>query len=142
MDIKTASFGTQSVSEDDLIHFPDGMVGFPEQTQFKLFHEENNEQPNVYWLQSATDADFIMSIVAPSMLGLNYQITLSDEETESLELDNPEDAAVVLAIYKQFENDNDSIDIKAVAKAPIIINTNSKKGLQKLLPSLDLTVAG
>jgi flagellar assembly factor FliW len=83
-----------------------------------------------------------MSIVAPSMLGLNYQITLSDEETESLELDNPEDAAVVLAIYKQFESDNDSIDIKAVAKAPIIININSKKGLQKLLPSLDLTVAG
>lgn len=142
MDIQTSSFGTQAVSEDDLILFPNGMIGFPEHTQFQLFHEEDKAQPTVYWLQSVTDADFMMSIISPSVLGLNYQINLSDEEVESIELDDPADAVVVLAIYKYHEEEQDNIDIKAVAKAPIIINTKTKKGLQKVMSGLNVTVAG
>lgn len=137
MELQTASFGKQTVSEDDLILFPNGVLGFESHTKFKLFHEEGN-QPTVYWLQSTEDANLMMSIISPSVLGLNYQLTLTDEEIITLALDNVEDAIVALVVYKQNEASDDNLDIKAIAKAPLIINTQAKRGIQKSLTKLDL----
>ncbi len=137
MELQTTRFGKQTVSEDDLILFPNGVLGFEDHTTFKLFHEEGN-QPTVHWLQSTEDPDFMMSIISPAVLGLNYQLTLTDEEILTLSLDDVEDAIVALVVYNQNEPSEDSIDIKAIAKAPLVINTKAKRGLQKSLTKLDL----
>jgi len=138
MEIQTSSFGTQSISADDILLFPNGLIGLEEHTQFKLFHEES-ENPTVYWLQSATDADFMMSIITPAVLGFDYDVELSDDEIELLKLDNAEDAIVLLIVYKQHEQDQnaDKLDIKAIVKAPLVINTQANLGLQKSLPEIE-----
>jgi flagellar assembly factor FliW len=138
MEIQTSSFGTQTISSDDILLFPNGLIGLENHTQFKLFHEES-DNPTVYWLQSITDANFIMSIIPPAAIGVNYEIELSDEESELLKLESAADAIVLLIIYKQHEQDKsaDDIDMKAIVKAPLIINTTAKRGLQKSLPKLE-----
>jgi flagellar assembly factor FliW len=138
MEIQTSSFGTQTISADEIILFPNGLIGLEDHTQFKLFHEES-EKPTVHWLQSATDADFMMSIITPAVLGFEYDVELSDEEIELLKLDNAEDAIVLLIVYKQYEpsQNADELDIKAIVKAPLVINTRAKLGLQKSLPGIE-----
>jgi flagellar assembly factor FliW len=138
MEIQTSSFGTQTISADEIILFPNGLIGLEDHTQFKLFHEES-ENPTVHWLQSATDADFMMSIITPAVLGFEYDVELSDEEIELLKLDNAEDAIVLLIVYKQHEpsQNADELDIKAIVKAPLVINTQAKLGLQKSLPGIE-----
>lgn len=138
MEIQTSSFGSQSISADDILTFPNGLIGLEDHTQFKLFHEES-ENPTVYWLQSATDADFMMSIITPAVLGFEYDVELSDEEIKILKLDNAEDAIVLLIVYKQHEQEQnaDKLDIKAIVKAPLVINTQAKLGLQKSLPAIE-----
>lgn len=139
MEIQTSSFGAQTISADDIISFPNGLIGLESQSQFKLFHEEN-DNPTVYWLQSLSDADFAMSVVTPAAFGLNYEITLSDDEQRQLQLENAEDALVLVIVYKQHEQQGDAtdLDVKAMFKAPIIINTKHRLGLQKSLNELDV----
>ena len=137
MDIQTSKFGSQTVNSDDIINFPQAMIGLEEHTQFKLFHEES-EKPSLYYLQSITDADLLMSIVSPEAFGFEYEIALTDEEQELLKLEHAGDAIVALAIYKPHEqgkNDKDN-NLKVMVKSPIIINTVSKLALQKKVLNL------
>lgn len=138
MEIQTSNFGTQTISADDIISFPNGLIGLETHTQFKLFHEES-DNPTVYWLQSISDADFTMSVVSPAAFGLDYEISLSDDEQALLKLDNADDVIVLLIVYKKYEQSSDSdLDIKTIFKAPIIINTKDKLGLQKSLSKSDV----
>jgi len=138
MEIQTSNFGTQTISPDEILLFPNGLIGLEDHTKFKLFHEES-ENPTVHWLQSVTDANFIMSIIPPAAIGINYEIELDDDEAELLKLDDAEDAIVVLIVYRQYEENKDAsdIDLKAIVKAPLIVNTKNKLGLQKSLPKLN-----
>ena len=130
MDIQTSSFGTQHVDENDILSFPRGLIGLEDQTQFKLFHEEN-KNPTVYWLQSATEPRLAMSVVSPAVFGLAYEISLDDEQQALLELTDAADAIVLLVVYKQHEADSaDDMDIKAISRAPIVLNSRRKIGLQ------------
>jgi len=141
METQTSNLGTQTVDADDIINFPTGLIGFEEQTQFKLFHEESNE-PTVHWLQSITDNDFSISVVSPTAFGLEYEIILTDEDEALLKLDDINDIQVVLAVYKQDEKtDTNDSDFKAVIRAPIIINTKENIGLQKHLEQVSLKEA-
>lgn len=139
MEIQTSNFGTQTVNADDILSFPNGLIGLETHTQFKLFHEES-DNPTVYWLQSTSDSTLLMSVVTPAAFGLNYEINLSDDEQQLLKLENTEDAIVLVIIYKKYELNDDAknLDMKAISEAPIIINTKDKLGLQKALTKLDV----
>jgi len=133
MEIQTLNFGTQSINEHDIISFPDGLLGLKDHTKFKLFHEES-DSPTIHWLQSITDANITMSIVSPTTFGIEYEITLTDDDEELLKFDDINDIQVVLVIYKQNEKESDDdFDFKAIIRAPLIINTKENIGLQKHL---------
>lgn len=138
MQIKTSSFGTQTINAEDILDFPNGLLGFSDLKQFKLFHEEH-ENPTVHWLQSITDENVAMSVVSPSVFGMEYDIGVSTEEQQLLKLDNPDDALVLLVVYKQHEkSDATEIDLKTIYRAPIIINTKTNIGIQKSIVKLDI----
>jgi len=141
METQTSNFATQTIDADDVINFPSGLIGFEEQTQFGLFHEESNE-PTVHWLQSVTDDNFSISVISPTALGLEYEIQLTDDDEALLKLDDINDVQIVLAVYKQDEQaDANDSDLKAVIRAPIIINTKENIGLQKHLEQVSLKEA-
>ncbi len=122
--------GTHNLNADNIIKFPNGLIGLSEQTQLQLFHETTQDEPVVHWLQSTADADFSMSVISPSTLGMEYEIEFTDDDLKSLQLDNPADALVLLVVYKQTDDNN---NIKVVTTAPIIINAEKNLGLQKSL---------
>jgi flagellar assembly factor FliW len=126
--------GTHNLNTDNVIKFPKGLIGLSEQTQLQLFHETTQDEPVVHWLQSTADADFSMSVISPSTLGMEYEIEFTDDDLKSLQLDNPADALILLVVYKQSDENN---NIKVVTTAPIIINSEKHLGLQK---SLDQTI--
>jgi len=141
MNIQTSNFGTQSINSHDIISFPGGLLGLEEHTEFKLFHEES-DNPTIHWLQSTTDEDISMSIVSPSAFGIEYEITLTDDDEELLKFDDINDIQVVLIVYKQDEKESDDdFDFKAIIRAPLIINTKENIGLQKHLEQVAIKEA-
>ena len=139
MDIQTSNFGKQTINADEIISFPQAMIGLEDYTEFKLFHEES-DAPSVHYLQSVSEPELLMSIVSPSELGIEYKVELSDEEETLLKLENTEDATIALAIYKPNENETTASEgeLKAIFSSPIIINTVSRLALQKHMPHMEV----
>lgn len=136
MEIKSKFLGEQRVDPDTIIVFPKGIPGFEDQTRFKLFHQEDN--PIIFWLQSVDDEDLTFSAANPVDFNINYSFILTDEEQTLLELSSPDELAVLILLHTD-ENDEESgkPTIKGSIKSPILINVNSRKGIQKVLVQVE-----
>lgn len=139
MKFHSTQFGTQEADPDNILTFPNGMPGFEHCTRYKLFHQEEG-QPAIHWLQSLEEPDVAFALVDPAMFGLNYEFTLTDEEESLLSLENVADIAVLLIAYKPAPDAASGASINANINGPIVLNTRTRRGLQKVLVGLEADV--
>lgn len=132
MKIQSSLFGIQEIDPESTLTFPRGVAGFENCTRFKLFHDNKVSQPIVHYLQSLDDPDLALSLVDPATFGLNYELLLTDEETDLLKLENTEHVLVMLVAYRAGEKPAGQ-NVAANINGPIILNTQSRIGLQKVL---------
>jgi len=132
MQVFQSRFGQIEVDPDTIIHFPLGIPGFEDCKNYKLLHEDSKD-PQVLWLQSLDDSAAMFTLIEAERLGLNYMLTLSDEECDLIELKNAEDAKLFLILSRP-----DGSQISANTRAPLVINLQSRKGLQKLDVKADI----
>ena len=137
MKIDLERFGLKDVpvDPDTVFTFAQGLAGFPDCRQFKIFHEEG--KATVFWLQSLDDADLSFPIVPPQSLDLEYQIELSDDDCALLGLDSADEVAVVVIVYR---NDAAGGEIAANTRSPIILNVNNRRAMQKVLQDVHPTL--
>lgn len=128
IDIERLGLKNVAVDPQTLFAFPEGIAGFEGCTRFKLFHEEG--KLTVFWLQSVDDTEIMFPIVPPELLDLEYQIELSDADCALIGLQDPNDAAVVVIVYR---DEADGGRIGANTRSPVILNLRSRKGMQKVL---------
>lgn len=135
-------FGELEVDPSQVIIFPHGVPGFEQSTRWMLFHEID-EQGNwangmVVYLQSIDDGDVALPLTDPTMFGFNYELALSDSEVAELKLEEPGDVMVLTTLSIKASAANSGSrpaisDMYANIAAPILINTKSRIGLQKIL---------
>lgn len=148
MKIKTTRFGELEVNQDNILTFPQGIPGFEKCTRFQLFHQEQERNAMVFWLQSLEEPDVAFSVVDPTAFGLNYQMTLSDEDARLLQASDASDLAVMMMVYHPFveagETLKPSASVNANINGPLLINVRSKRGMQKVLlnPAGQVTASG
>ena len=124
--VVTPRFGALDIDESSLITFPAALPGFDNCKRFKLLHEDVPE-PKVLWMQSLDEADLVISVIDAKLLGLHYQLTLSDEECAQIEYTG-EQALVLLLTLSRVES---SDKIQANTQSPIVLNLASRLALQK-----------
>jgi len=124
----TTRFGTQEIDPSSVVRFPEGLAGFEDLRDFKLFHEEG--KPTVFYLQSLQDPEVQFPVVNPDTYQVNYECVLSDAEAQTLQLDDPADVAVLVTLAQGSDKDT---GIHANFMGPIILNTAKRIGLQKHL---------
>jgi|APIni6443716594_1056825.scaffolds.fasta_scaffold20450_1 flagellar assembly factor FliW len=139
MKFHSTQFGTQEIDPESILTFPNGMPGFENCTRYKLFHEDK-EQPVVHWLQSIDDPNVAFSVVDPAVFGLNYEFVLSDEEEHLLKMESVDDIAVFLIAYKQQPDADSKANINANINGPIVLNTRTRIGMQKVLVGLQADI--
>lgn len=138
MKIESPMLGTIEITEDRIIDFPDGLPGFEQCKRFVILHEES-DAPSVYVLQSADEPQVAFSITSPLQIGVRYEFSLTDDEAKMLELARPEDVTVAIIVRKDDEGEGNTpggAGLRANFIAPVIINTVSRKGLQKVINRL------
>jgi len=64
--VSTTRFGDISIEEDRLIHFPEGLLGFPDQKTFII--QQHKSGSLFYWLQSV-DLPYLAFIIINPFLG-------------------------------------------------------------------------
>ena len=73
MEVNTRIFGTIDIGEDKLIHFVNGIVGFPELTKFALIHD-NEKEGGIQWLQSMQEPQFAIPVINPLDVIADYNL--------------------------------------------------------------------
>lgn len=146
MKIETTRFGAQEVEQDTILHFPNGLLNNKQAKDFKLFHKEDSElAPIVFWLQSIADPDTAYTIIDPSLLGFYYEVSLPDEDYNSLDSQNSDEIAMMVIITGAEEGE-DKVQKEGFAlingnvTEPLFINLNSQKGLQRSIKTLDYDI--
>ena len=140
MKFHSTQFGTQEVDPESILTFPNGMPGFEKSTRYKLFHDDQEQQAVVHWLQSLDEPDIAFALVDPAVFGLNYEFALTDEEEQLLQMKSVEDIAILLMAYKPEPNPASKANINANINGPIVLNMRTRLGMQKILVGLEADI--
>ncbi|HRC60797.1 Flagellar assembly factor FliW [Candidatus Propionivibrio aalborgensis] len=135
IDIERLGLKNVTIDPETLFSFPEGIAGFEDCRRFKVFHEEG--KTTVFWLQSVDDVAVAFPIVAPESLDIEYQIELSDADCALIDLQDAKDIAVAVIVYR---DEAEGGKIGANTRSPVILNLNSRKGMQKVLQSVHPTL--
>jgi flagellar assembly factor FliW len=138
MQIKTVFFGEVSIDPSTVITFDNGLLGFEDSKRFKLLHKESDDKsaPVVFWLQSVDRPDISFSVADPAAFGFSYNFSLTDAEAAALGDGSPDDVLVLVLLFK----DETTGGVSSNVKSPLVINTKTLKGLQKILVTVEPTL--
>ncbi len=119
----TTRFGRLEVGKDKVIHFPEGIIGLPEDKRFILMDYKDTF---LKWLQSVDDPNIAFIVVPPAEFFPEFSPKLDKKLRKFLKVEN-EDDLVVFAILR-VDGDN----VTANMQGPLIINSMNKIGIQVL----------
>jgi flagellar assembly factor FliW len=122
MEITTTRFGPIEVQADDVIRFPDGLVGLEECHQWVLLSEAQNDA--VVWLQSVDRADVALAAVSPRRFVPDYRMRVARRELETLQLDQVGRAHVLVIVGRTQRC------LTLNLKAPIVVNPDRRLARQ------------
>ena len=132
MKITTRVFGEIEVDDNKIIHFPSGIIGFPEMTDFALvYDEEKGKDTPIRWLQSVQEAGFAMPVMDPLLVAKDYNPEVEDDHLIPLGKMKGEDTLVLVTVTVPKDLSQMSVNLQA----PIIINADSKKATQIIVNS-------
>ena len=126
MQIKTKVFGEIIIDDDKIIHFPNGIIGFPDLTEFTLVHDEEKGTDSIHWLQSLQEPAFAMPVMDPLIVCPDYNPEADDELFNILGEIKPDELLVLVTVTVPSDLTRMSVNLKG----PIIINVSEKKALQ------------
>lgn len=128
MKAKTRLFGTIDIEDEKVITLEGGMIGFPFLQKFTLIFDEEKEKKatSIMWLQSMDEGEVAFPVMHPNEIKPDYNPTVNDEMLVPLgELDE-ENTYVLVTVTAAAEAKETTVNLKA----PIVINTDTKKGCQ------------
>jgi flagellar assembly factor FliW len=136
MKITSPIVGEMEISADRVIDFPSGLPGFENCRQFTLVHTADHDAPRLFLLQCLDDPQVAFTVTTPDILGLNYEFTLSDDDVAALQLGSADDASVLLIVSRG----DATAPVRANVMAPLVLNTATRRGLQKIIGKVDASV--
>ena len=135
--IKTKIFGEVEISDEKILTFEDGIIGFPDLKHFTLIHdEEKGNDAGIRYFQSIEEPGFAMPVMNPLMVCENYNPQVSDEFLASL--GNLKDENIVVLVTVTVPTDLTKMTVNL--QGPIIINSDEKKGAQIIVEGNDYPV--
>jgi len=132
MTIQTTRFGELTVREDEVVVFPEGILGFAGNTRYSLF--PNPTGGPLYWLQSVEDGTLAFIVCKPQLFKPDYKISVHPKDLEGLELEKLEDGEVYCIMVVPPDNPR---GMTANLQGPLIINNRRKLAKQVVLVNVD-----
>ena len=132
--VETTRFGSISVSEEDIVSFPEGMLGFSKIDKYVLV--ERVDDSLFLWLQAVKKPSVAFPLLEPEIFEKNYRVELAEEDRSILQLDNLKHAKV----YAIITIPSDPTKMTANLKAPIVVNLKTRLARQVILHEADYPI--
>ncbi|MFM8269694.1 MAG: flagellar assembly protein FliW, partial [Pseudomonadota bacterium] len=134
MMIETSRFGSIAVSENDIITFPEGMLGFSKIDQYVLV--ERADDSLFIWLQALKKPTVAFPLLEPQILERNYRVEMIDEDMKMIRMKDLKHAKVFSIITIP----TDPTKMTANLKAPVVINVKDRLAKQVILHAQDYPI--
>ena len=121
-------FGTIEYTNNDIISFENGLIGFSDATEFLLVPTKPGSPFS--WLQSASDPSLAFLLADPSAFFEDYDPEISDADANQLGLMSGADFGVFVTSAIPVGKPKEAT---ANLAAPILINLDTKRGKQVVL---------
>jgi flagellar assembly factor FliW len=122
MQITTSRFGCVSIDAEDILVFPNGLVGFEQSRHWVLLAD--SQQESVGWLQSLSNPQLAVPVVSPRRYVPDYQARVTHSQLETLQLADS-DALYVLCVLSRNRG-----QLTANLQAPVLVNLDRNLGCQ------------
>lgn len=134
MMVETTRFGQITVEDQDIITFPEGMLGFSKIDEYVLV--ERADDSLFLWLQAIKKPSVAFPLLEPQILEKNYRVELADDDKKTLGLKDLTHAKV----YTIITIPTDPTKMTANLKAPIVINLKKRLAKQIILHDMELPI--
>ena len=119
--LNTNRFGALEVDEQKIIHFPDGIIGFPALKRYVLLDYKDTD---VKWLQCVDDPDIAFIVAPPRKFFKDFAVQVDSVTRAALSL--KDDADLALLVILRVENG----EVIANLEGPLAINSRLMTGIQ------------
>lgn len=126
-EIRTREFGEIEIKDEDIIEFPKGIPGFPDEDEFVLL-PLNDESPFII-MQSVNEPGLAFVTIEPSTIFDGYDFELEEPTQEMLKLKSHEDVGVLLIATIKDKIEDMTVNLAA----PVVFNINERLGRQVIL---------
>ncbi|AYC28944.1 flagellar assembly protein FliW [Paenisporosarcina cavernae] len=125
--IETKFFGSTEITENQIINFPEGILGFEEYNKFAMIPVDS-ESPFII-LQSINEKQIGFVMAYPFLFNSQYEFDVSDLDKKELGIEKLEDVSVysLVTLKEVFEESTMNL------LSPIIINSKKNLGKQIVL---------
>ncbi len=134
MVIHTSRLGAVSITSEDVINFPEGLLGFNELRRFVLLDDPTDEI--FAWLQSCEDPNIAFPILEPELFATNYSVQLTKHDLETMGLSSLDG----IRCFTIITIPADPTQMTANLKAPIVIHIGTRKARQVVLQDNSLAI--
>ena len=129
MNITTKVFGEITIDDEKIIHFPSGIIGFPDLTEFALVHDEEKGAGSIHWLQSMQEPAFAMPVMDPLLVNPDYDPEVDDELLTGVGTLTPENILVMVTVTVPSDLTKMTVNLQG----PFVINVEERKACQIIL---------
>lgn len=134
MIISTSRFGQVELREEDVLTFPEGLLGFADLRKFALLDDPNDEI--FAWLQSCEAPQIAFPVLEPELFAPQYKVTLTKSDLEALKLSGQDKARYFSIVTIP----DDPTLMTANLKAPVVVNVADKTARQCVLQDNNLAI--
>ncbi len=122
----TTRFGEIEYDPDQLLFFPEGMIGLPNLKHFIVM--PNKKEGPLFWIQSVDDPVMAFVLTDPTNFFLDYQVITNKEEREQLQI-TEEDNCYILSVVTVPQDQNITLNLAA----PILFSPKTNRAIQVIL---------
>ena len=122
--LESSRFGSIEVPEAILLDFQQGMIGFPEHTEYVLLKQRTDSV--FMWLHSTTDPALAFPVVLPWAFYWEYEVKLGDEDLEAIGVENASQISIMCVVNVGENVRKGTINLFS----PIVINNDSRLAKQ------------
>lgn len=135
--IKSKHFGEMDLSEDKILTFENGILGFEDHKKYTILYDSTEEsRPAVSWLQCCDIPELAIPVVSPLLVKPDYNPIVDDELLKPLEELTDDNLVILLTLTVPEKIENISVNLKA----PIIINADNRQGAQIIAENPDYEI--
>ena len=135
--VKTRYFGEINLTDEKIITLDRGLMGFEDFKQYTLLYDcEKEGGTNIQWFQSIEEPTLALPVINPRSVKEDYNPVVEDELLKGIGEITEENLVILLTMTVPEDIEQMSVNLKA----PIIINADTRKGVQLIVENQDYEV--